>query len=94
MDELKSQIEAEGGKASTHLLNVMDIDNIKSCVKEVGERYGRIDVLVNCAGINKREGVLDVEEETYARIMDINLKGALFVSLEVGFYMRKQKKTG
>lgn len=90
LDELKSKIDAVGGKASTHLLNVMDMENISSCVKDVGEKYGRIDVLVNCAGINRREGVLDVEEDTYDRIMDINLKGAFFVSQAVGHYMMKQ----
>ena len=90
LEELRDKIEAEGGKASTHILNVMDRENILSCVDEVGEKYGHIDVLVNCAGINKREGILDVEEDTYDRIMDINLKGTYMVSQAVGHYMRKQ----
>lgn len=88
--ELKTKIEMMGGKASVHILNVMDKDNIHRCVNEIGTQYGHIDVLVNCAGINKREGILDVKEETYDRIMDINLKGTFLVSQEVGYYMRKQ----
>ena len=90
LEELRDKIEAEGGKASAHILNVMDRENILSCVDEVGEKYGHIDVLVNCAGINKREGILDVEEDTYDRIMDINLKGTYMVSQAVGQYMRQQ----
>ncbi|WFR57596.1 glucose 1-dehydrogenase [Anaerocolumna sp. AGMB13025] len=90
LEELKAKIVEAGGNASTHLLNVMDKNNIKTCVDEVVGQYGHIDVLVNCAGINKREGILDVEEETYDRIMDINLKGVFLVSQAVGHYMRTQ----
>lgn len=91
LEEAKSEIEREGGTASAHVLNVMDKNNIKACVKEVGDAYGHIDVLVNCAGINKREGFLDVEEDTYDRIMAINLKGVFLVSQEVAPYMMKQR---
>ncbi len=92
LEELKNAIEAEGGKASAHLINVLEKDSIDSCVEEVGTKYGQIDVLVNCAGVNKREGILDVEEDTYDRIMDINLKGAFLTSQAVGHYMRKQNR--
>jgi NAD(P)-dependent dehydrogenase (short-subunit alcohol dehydrogenase family) len=46
--------------------------------------------LVNCAGINKREGLADVCEATFDRIMDINLKGAFFLSQLVAPYMKNQ----
>lgn len=91
LDEIKARIESEGGKATAHILNVTDKNNIKSCVEEIGNHYGHVDVLVNCAGINKREGFLDVEEETYDRIMDINLKGVFLVSREVAPNMMRQK---
>ena len=58
-------------------------DSIRKCVEAVVAKFGRIDVLVNCAGINKREGILDVTEETYDRIMNVNLKGVFFMSQEV-----------
>jgi NAD(P)-dependent dehydrogenase (short-subunit alcohol dehydrogenase family) len=90
LEELKNRIEAEGGKASAHMLDVLEHENIRSCVDEISKMYGHIDVLVNCAGINKREGILDVEENTYDRIMDINLKGTYLLSQEVGHHMRKQ----
>ncbi len=46
---------------------------------------------MNCAGINKREGFLDVEEETYDRIMDVNLKGVFQVTQAVTPCMIRQK---
>ena len=60
-------------------------------VEEIVARYGKIDVLFNVAGINKREGLLDVEEETYDRIMNTNLKGVYFVSQAVAREMYKRK---
>lgn len=86
----QKMIEGENGKASSFLLDVTDMDNIKKCVGEVAGINGRIDVLVNCAGINKREGLADVDEATYDRIMNINLKGVFFTSQAVAHYMKKQ----
>lgn len=87
----QKMIEDEGGKATSFLLDVTDMDNIQKCVDEVAAISGRIDVLVNCAGINKREGLADVNEATYDRIMNINLKGVFFISQAVAHYMKKQR---
>ena len=87
---VQAGIEAAGGKSSCHVMNVTDKDSICDCVEEVGKIYGHIDVLVNCAGINKREGFMDVTEETYDRIMAINLKGVLLVTQAVAPYMKEQ----
>lgn len=91
LNAVRTRIEEDGGSASCHLMNVADLDSIAATIKEIGERYGHIDVLVNCAGINKREGLMDVDEATYDRIMNINLKGVLWVSRAVAPYMMAQK---
>ena len=89
---LANQItERIGGTASAHTLDVADPDSIQHCVDEIIARYGRIDVLFNVAGINKREGLLDVTPETYDRIMDINLKGVFFMSQAVAWEMYRRK---
>jgi NAD(P)-dependent dehydrogenase (short-subunit alcohol dehydrogenase family) len=94
LEELEKEISAEGGscETSSFTLDLTRMDDIKNCVDRVMEKYGRIDVLFNCAGINKREGLLDVEESTYDRIMQINLKGLYFISQEVAKHMRKAGK--
>ena len=84
--------ELAGGMAGSagFALDVLSRDSIGKCVDAVDAKFGKIDVLVNCAGINKREGLLDVEEATYDRIMGINLKGVFFMSQAVGLMMVKQ----
>ena len=89
-EELVKEMEGEGHKA--FYLDISKMDSIKKCVDEVLETFGRVDVLVNCAGINKREGFLDVEESTYDRMMNINLKGMFFITQEV--VKRSMMKTG
>lgn len=88
---LAEEFAAGGYKARSYRLDCADIASIQSCVDQAITDCGKIDVLVNCAGINKREGFLDVEESTYDKIMDINLKGVYFLSQAVAKYMIKEK---
>ena len=90
--EMEKKIRVESGEASSFKLDLTCMEDITGCVDRVIQAYGRIDVLFNCAGINKREGLLDVEENTYDRIMQINLKGLYFISQEVAKHMRKAGK--
>ncbi|MDF2841488.1 MAG: short-chain dehydrogenase/reductase [Clostridia bacterium] len=46
----------ENGSAKAFDLNILQMDSIQLCVEKVMKEFGRIDVLINCAGINKREG--------------------------------------
>jgi len=91
-EEIASELEKEGYPAKAYELNVACADSIKQCVAAVLADFGKIDVLINCAGVNKREGFLDVEEETYDRLMDINLKGAFLLTQEVVKHMITRKQ--
>ena len=80
---LKDEILAEGGRAESYIMDVSNKESIQASVDAILEKFGRIDVLVNVAGINRREGFLDVKEDTYDRIMDINLKSVFLVTQAV-----------
>ncbi len=86
---LADEIAAEGGQARSYVMDVVKRDSIQAAVDAILGEFGRIDVLVNVAGINKREGLMDVTEETYDRIMDINLKSVFFVTQAVAPAMMK-----
>jgi NAD(P)-dependent dehydrogenase (short-subunit alcohol dehydrogenase family) len=89
--EIRDGINANGGSASAYRLDITDMESVRECVGAVIAAKGRIDVLINCAGVNKRDGFLDVTEETYDRIMNINLKGLYFISQEAAKHMIKRK---
>ena len=88
---LADEINADGGRAFAHALDVADMASIQTCVDDVIAMFGKIDVLFNIAGINKREGMLDVTEATYDRIMNTNLKGVFMTSQAVAREMYKRK---
>ena len=88
--EVEKKITAAGGRASSHVMDVTQKGSIHACIQEIHTKYGRIDVLINCAGINVREGIMDVPEERYDKIMAINLEGVFMVSREVAPIMKAQ----
>lgn len=92
LKEVQEAITAEGAKAHSYRMDISNLDDIKNCVANMIADVGHFDVLINCAGINRREGFLDVTPETYDRIMDINLKGLYFLSQEVAKHMMKEHK--
>lgn len=71
--------------------DVADVQAIRDTVAKVNERHGRIDTLINVAGVNRRKRAEEVTEDDYDFILDINLKGAFIMAQEVGRLMIQQK---
>lgn len=81
-----------GEKPVGHVVcDVSDVSQIPPLVKSVVERHGRIDTLLNVAGVNKRKKVETFTPDEYDFILDINLRGLFFLSQEVGKQMIAQK---
>ncbi len=84
---------AEIGTPDTLLSVVADVsrkDQVEALIASAVERFGRIDVMVNNAGICPIVPFLDVTEETYDRVLDVNLKGAFFGTQAAGRQMIAQ----
>lgn len=58
-------------------VDVADTSSVRAAVAETERRLGPIDILVNCAGWDKVEAFLDNSEDTWDRVIDINLKGVI-----------------
>jgi len=71
-------IEARGGQAIGVKADVSRTDELQRLVRAAVDRFGRLDVLVNNAGIETRTSLLDTDEADYERVMAINLKSAFF----------------
>jgi NAD(P)-dependent dehydrogenase (short-subunit alcohol dehydrogenase family) len=77
-----------------HLGLVADVTDKAGCdaaIAAVLERYGRVDVLVNNAGITQPVKTLDIRAEDYDRILDVNLRGTLYMTQAVLPAMRARK---
>lgn len=75
MDETVKIIQADGGKAEGVLLDVTNKDSVDAMVKHLVEKYGRIDVLVNNAGISQKVTVEDMTVADMERIFKVNMFG-------------------
>lgn len=85
-----TEVIAAGGTATAHVLDVSDVSSIRSAVDEVVERHGRIDVLVANAGLGANHPALEVSEQDWDEMMDVNAKGLFFTAQAAGRVMVAQ----
>lgn len=74
-EEVKQEIEADGGKAEIYQCNVVEFSSCEAFLGEIVKQYGRIDILVNNAGITRDGLLMKMSEEDYDAVLDTNLKG-------------------
>jgi NAD(P)-dependent dehydrogenase (short-subunit alcohol dehydrogenase family) len=75
-DEVVAALRAEGGRATSCACHIGQWDRLEELVDEVYGEFGRIDVLVNNAGISPQyEKLTDVSEELFDKVIAVNLKG-------------------
>ena len=74
--ETVEEIESLGGTAQELQCDVADYEACGEMIKTVIEKYGRLDVLVNNAGITRDSLILRMSEADYDAVMSVNLKGA------------------
>lgn len=69
------EMETEtGGKVVPMQLDVSSVPAVHAFVDQVGEQFGRIDILINSAGINVRKSALEFEESDWDKVLDTQLK--------------------
>ncbi len=86
-----SEIQAEGGKADYVMLNMAEGESIRQAVNTVVERHGGLHILVNNAGITKDKLLIQMKEEEWDAVLNINLKGAFLATQAVAKPMMKQR---
>jgi 2-deoxy-D-gluconate 3-dehydrogenase len=84
-------IESLERRALALKLDVTSLKSIQRMVERSIREFSRIDILVNNAGINVPKNALDVTEEDWDRVLDVNLKGVFFCAQAVGREMIKRR---
>lgn len=88
-DDVERLRELADGDVLSVQIDVSDARQVKEMVAQTHERFGRIDILINNAGIAPVVGWSEVTEENWRRVLDVNLNGAFLCVLEVLPHMRR-----
>src|SRR5690606_35567635 len=88
--ELEREIAKLGGQAIGVDSDVSKVEDLQRLVDAAAANFGRLDIMVNNAGIETRTSVLDTTEDQYDRVLDINLKSAFFGTQIAARQMIKQ----
>ena len=89
-----SEIRKKKGEAISIPLDVTDNNSIKWCFDKVENTYGVVDIVSNNAGVAKPEKALSVDEESWDKVIDTNLKGVWLVSTEAARRMILKEVNG
>jgi NAD(P)-dependent dehydrogenase (short-subunit alcohol dehydrogenase family) len=91
VDELADQIEALGRRSLRVTCDVSRPESLQKLLKACVEAFGKVDILVNAAGITKRAPTLDYKEEDWNRILETNLTGSLRACQVFGRHMIERR---
>ncbi len=84
------EIKAEGGEAIANGSSVADKDGVSKMVADTMDKWGRIDIVVNNAGILKDKSFHKMTTEEFDQVMDVHFQGSFYVSHAVYPIMREQ----
>jgi NAD(P)-dependent dehydrogenase (short-subunit alcohol dehydrogenase family) len=87
LNEVAKEIEQLGKRALSVPMDLLNVDGMADKIEEIYNHFGRIDILVNNAGINITKPAVEVTEEDWDRVLDINLKSVFFLCKNVAKYM-------
>jgi 2-deoxy-D-gluconate 3-dehydrogenase len=92
--ETAALVQAQGRRALTLSLDVTQVASIRAMVETVVAEWGRIDILINNAGMNIRKWAVDVTEQDWDAVVNTDLRGAFFCAQLVGKHMIQRGKGG
>ncbi|CDB31501.1 3-oxoacyl-[acyl-carrier-protein] reductase [Clostridium sp. CAG:575] len=92
LENIKNEIEKTNAKFLAVKGDVTDIDSTQQMVNDIIKEYGKIDVLVNNAGITKDTLLVRMKKEEFEDVIDVNLIGTFNITKNVIPYMIKQRK--
>ena len=93
-DQLKSlteELKANNGNVSYFAFDITSKEEIKKAFVEIKEKYGRVDILINNAGITRDSMSYKMTEENWDSVIDVNLKAPFLLTQEVFPLMKEQK---
>lgn len=94
MDDTKMKVEEKGKEFLEITADLTKTDMVDEIINKTIEKFGRVDILINNAGMIKREDALEYSEEDWDNVINLNLRTLFFLSQKVAKQFVKQKQGG
>ncbi len=78
LEEARKRLSKKGVKIDTYVVNVSDKKGVEALAKEVLEKHGKLDILINNAGIGHNDDLEDTSLETWEKLINVNFWGPLY----------------
>ncbi|MCU1219165.1 MAG: 3-oxoacyl-(acyl-carrier-protein) reductase, partial [Candidatus Angelobacter sp.] len=85
------EIEGKGGQAATFRMDVSNESEVKNAIKAVIERFGKVEILVNNAGVTKDTLLMRMKKEDWDAVIQTNLSGAFYTTQAIISSMLKPR---
>lgn len=79
LEDVVGGIHAKGGKATAHAFDISKEDQVNACVKACIDTYGKLDTLVNMAGILRFDNTHEITLANWQKVVDVNLTGTFLI---------------
>ena len=93
-EEVVAEIKAAGGEAVVNGADVSDFDAAQAMIQQAIDTYGRLDVLINNAGILRDRMLVNMTEAEWDAVIKVHLKGTFAPARHAAAYWREQSKAG
>jgi len=87
-ERVRAEVESAGGNAIYVQADVSSVSQVKDLFEKLGDRFGRVDILVNCAGVPGQFSlIVDMTDETWHKTLNVHLNGTFYCLREAARYM-------
>jgi len=90
LETAKRKIDAAGGSAVILRQDIQTVEGCRELIASAQAKLGRLDILVNCAGVNRRKPISQITEDDYDTITQINLRSVFFLCQTAHQVMQQQ----
>ncbi|MFM7009393.1 MAG: oxidoreductase [Betaproteobacteria bacterium] len=91
LERVAGELEAAGANVLMCQMDLEDVGSVQQAAAIAEEKFGRIDILVNSAGVTDRGGVFDTTPEIFDRVFGTNVRGNFFLIQAIANGMRQRK---
>ncbi len=92
LGKIQEEYRSRGMEIDIGTVDILEKASVQAAMKNVADKYGRIDILINSAGVSYLEDAVDFSEEKWDQVMGVNVKGMFLCCQAAGKYFLEQKK--